>query len=236
MAKKKSKDVMEKAVIDVKVSLPEDSKHLINGGHLLLYFDIDTRTMIRDIAAELLMSRNLPVEVDSIGIDDPLVLWLGTRRQAEFSEDGTDAILAARHIYRTRIEDCNREAIIIALTAYTEIVGQFDDGGKLIVPRPYEKDKAPLSGKKRSVFLASVQKREDDIPPVRRNLKNPYEARLKWVDDILSDVGLEFYINATRAINTAVMEILSDLEEKDKSGFQPETADRALVVSADADD
>ena len=168
------------------------------------------------------------MDVDSIGIDDPLVLWLGARRQSELSKDGTDAILSARHIYRNRIQDCNREAIIIALTAYTDIVGQFDASNNLIQPKPYEDGKAPLvhdAGKKKSAFLASVQKRADDVPPVKRNLKNPYEARLKWIDDTLTDVGLLFYIEATRVINTAVMKIVSGLPETDEDGFQSESID-----------
>jgi len=204
-----------------------------------LYFGTDTRDMIVEISSELMMSRNLPVDLDSIGIDDLMVLWLAEKRRNEFEKDGSDVILAAKHVYAAQIQETNREAIMLALTAYTEIEGQFDDKGHLIEPLPLEEGEKLLhiddtNGRRPSSFTRLVQKRSEDIPEMKRNLKNPYEARMKWLDDTINSAGYPFYQRAVKAINSAVMEIIADLPETDDAGFQSEPSGAEVDVHSDA--
>ncbi len=214
-------------LIDTEVPLPEEFAHLVEGGCLTLFFGAETRDMITNISAELMMTRRLPVETSNIGIGDSMVLWLIERRGDEFSDDGEDAILAARHIYESQIQDCNREAIILALTAHTEIVGQFDSKGKLIEPAPMEPGQKPLSAKVSrapSSFMKLVQKKADDIPDPHRNFKNVYEARMKWIEDTINAAGFSFYNDTVRAINKCIVSIVGDLPERDGAGFRPKSA------------
>ena len=242
MAKKRQKSKQETTVdylIDTTVEFPDDKKHLVQDGVLVLYFGKDTRDMIVEISSELMMSRNLPVDIDSIGIDDLMVLWLAEKRRNEFEEDGSDVILSAKHIYSAQIQETNREAIMLAITAYTEIEGQFDEKGHLLEPLPLEEGKKLIhvddtNGRRSSSFTRLVQKRAEDIPDMKKNLKNPYEARMKWLDDTLNSAGYEFYNRAVKAINSAVMEIISDLPETDSAGFQSKSSDSKVDVPSNA--
>lgn len=221
--KQEKEDVAPIYLIDTEVPFPEESAHLVEGGSLIMFFGIGTRDMITNISAELMMSRRLPVDIQSIGIGDTMVLWLLDKRRNEFGDDdGEGAILAARHIYESQIQDCNREAIILALTAHTEIIGQFDVQGNLVEPIPMEEGTKPLTSKderKPSAFMKLIQKRSSDIPDVHRNFKNVYEARMKWLEDIINEAGFEFYNDTVRAINRNIVKIVGDMPQKDKDGF-----------------
>jgi len=238
MPKKKSsnnsKQDTPRYLIDTKIPFPEESKHLIEGGELNIYFDVNTREMILDISSELMRSRRIPVDTEEVGVSDAMVIWLAHTRKDEFGEDGEDAILAAKHIYETQTKDCNRDAIVLAMTAYTEIVGQYDKEGNTVPPVPYEDGQELFVPTKRSSFVDMMKNRRTDIPQVHRNLKNPYEARIKWLDDVLNEGGYEFYSAAVTAINTAVMDIIRGLPESDDDGFPPGGVGEPVVVSSDA--
>lgn len=241
MAKKRQKTAKKETVdylVDTTVEFPDDQKHLVRDGVLVLYFGKETRGMIVEICSELMMSRNLPVDLDSVGIGDLMVLWLAEKRRNEFEEDGSDVILVAKHIYAAQIQETNREAIMLALTAYTDIEGQFNDKGLLIEPSPLKEGKKLFhvdnSGRPSSFFTRLVQKRSEDIPDMKRNLNNPYESRLKWLDDTLTDAGYEFYQRAVKAINSAIMSIIADLPETDDAGFQFEPTDTEMDVPSNA--
>ena len=215
-------------LIDIEIPLPEEYKHLVEGGTLILYFNAETRDVIRDIASELMLSRRLPVDIESVGIDDLMTVWLIRQRKEEFADDdGSGVILAARHVYGSQIQDTNREAMILALTGYTEISAEFDDAGNLVQPAPIKSGQNILSldsntGRKKSTFLKLVQKTADDIPEVNRNLNNKFEARLKWLEDTINAAGPSFYRETVQSINRSVIKIIGDLPEKDPDGFPSE--------------
>ena len=249
MAGKKSTNNTKKAVqeedvqqylIDTEVPLPEEFAHLVVDGSIKLFFGAETREMIEDISAELMMSRDLPVDVGDVGIGDSMVLWLIAKRSDEFDEDGKDAIMAARHIYESQIQDCNREALILAITAYTEITDQFDEDGQLVEPESVLDGAKPLteksSNREKSSFVRLMERRKSDLPEVKRNMRNPYEARMQWLDATINKAGFRFYNSTVTAINREISKIVKDLPEKDSAGFHPESASNKMAARDNADD
>ena len=229
-AKKKKESLPERNyLINVEIPLPDEHKDLVEGGVIVLYFGEETRDLILDISSELMMSRKLPVDISEIGIEDTMTLWLLRQRGDELAAEGDDAgqaaIEAARHVYSAQIQDCNREAIVLAMTAHTEIKGEFDAQGLHVEPDPATPGEKPLTektvGRTASPFVKMVQKRADDIPDVIRNLKNPYESRFQWLHDTISAAGILFYNDTVKAINQAVVDILREIPETDQDGFRP---------------
>jgi hypothetical protein len=225
-AKSTTKSKKEKAqmeyLVDLEIPFPEDFAHLVKGGHLVIYFGPETADIIRDVSAELIRSRNLPVDTSNVNIDDPMVLWLANRRKDELGEDGTEAILAARHVYDEQIREANQQAMILALTAHTEIVQQYDKDGKLNPPPEVDGGlfKEKEGPRKKSTFMKMVENRAEDIPKPKINLANPYEARMAWLDATIEAAGFAFYNKAVTSINRGIMKIVTNLEETDEDGFR----------------
>jgi hypothetical protein len=217
--------------IDFEVPLPEEFAHLVEGGSLIVLLEEGFRDMVETISGELIMSRHLPVDMQAVGIADPMTLWLLDKRGHEYVETpegvskGEQAILAARHVYAKQIQECNQEALILALTAHTEIIGQFDDRGGMIEPKIIGKGEKPFTEKKggriKSSFMRLIESREDDIPDVERNLKNVYEARMAWLEHTVSEAGIEYYNRFTREVNNAIVKVIEALPERDEHGFRP---------------
>lgn len=181
MAKKSSKTEKMTAILDTKIEVPSQVKELISTadgeeGKLHVLFNKNTTQLSMDIVVELASARRVPLLEETIGIGDPLsILLLAQDSRLSSSE----VLHRVKQYYRQELAQVNEDALMIALT----------DNNNFNIPlTPYTEEEEATMG---TLTTGSVVPNWRSalktviLPKTKRNTENPYEARLKQMNDFL---------------------------------------------------
>lgn len=218
--------------IDKLIPLPEDKKHLVEGGSI--HFLLNSKVMKRasEFTNELIRSRSLPVDVNTVVAADPIVVHILETTDI----DELKALEEGQHYYKEEKERCSTDALIIALT-YTNNIN--------LEPKPYKEGEVAFDEKNIDedgdlVPDWLVQADLIKLPPPFKNLDNIYERRLKTVYDLLNECGPAFSGQFYSVFNRELAEAIRSLiDERDEDGFQSSRAGRkthARTGSTNADE
>ena len=181
-----------KTIIDDWVDTPEGT--VPTKIHIL--FDKNTREFAEQYTSALHISRNIPFNLSTIPMTDPLALLISNLFRLT---DGAEAIQKARGYYEQWAYEATKHGWILALLEDNEFINKPEDYGVERKPRGIP-----------------------TIPEPKQQLSNPVEYRLKQIFDLLSiDVALQMTVMNT--INNAFAKLVQEVEETDnRTGFQSE--------------
>jgi hypothetical protein len=165
-----------------------------------IFFDKSTRDYADQYTSALHVARNIPFNISTIPVTDPLSLVVANVFNIK---EGNVATQKARAYYERWAYDALKHGWVLALLENNEFTN---------TPEPYDESKLP-----RGIPV---------LPEPKYDLSNPTEYRLKQIFDWLaSDINLQMTVMTT--INNAFAKLVSETEaeETDKrTGFQPEPA------------
>lgn len=174
-------------------------------GPLRVILDLSTFEKNTDRYHKWLMwARNLPRDLDSISGVDPIVVFLvmeEAKKPEEQRVSNSEVLRMAQLFYQEQIETAYQEAAVLAICAHAD--NQFD-----FIPESY--DESP----------------DEDLPgmltmpPVRRNLNNPTELRLKQIMDILESSPVIAYTFQSRLQQATVELTRKAAAQTNEAGFQ----------------
>jgi hypothetical protein len=238
MARKKKASV---ALVDIKIPLKESDKHLIEGGELHILFNSATAKRIPIIRSALRPERGIPTpdEIDNISaISDVLCLQLSMARPELDSES---VVFQVQQYYRRLGQQVDRAATFIALTDNVVIPDSIPESGAGIKrPEPYtlEELTPDVSGPTIDGDTDAPSWRTDEAkmiwPPVKYNLDNLYERRLKWLNDTIDQFDIVFQVELNNILDDHILKSMKGLAETDQDGFQPAGVGGAVSVLDDA--
>lgn len=193
----KPEDIMNELIpfpegYEIKAGFPEEGIRLI--------LNANTMKIYNQTYDALIMSRGIPFNIDSVTFTDPLAIYIGNLQTWN-----PDPSASARAHYEKLSKDAMGDAFTIALTANVKLANSvtlYDDDNDEDTPE----------------WLKSISA----MPKVNKNLKNPVEARLKQLLDVLEDAGLMYRATVVATIEKAMTKALRVAEEAeaDESGFQ----------------
>ncbi len=196
------------SLIDKYVTTPEGMKP----EKLHIFFDKKTRTHVDQYQTALLVARNIPFNIQTITVSDPLVLVTANVFRIK---DGEQARRQAMQYYEKWTNDALKHAWTMAVLTDNEFEGE---------PMDWDDDPMPPPG-------------VPIIPEPKLNLQNPTERRLKQIVDLI-DQSRELQLEVQTAVNNALVELVNDDEDVDpdeKTGFQPEPTDSGVHDEVSSD-
>lgn len=221
MAKKKNTNEKMTAIIDVKIAVPAQVADIVKTsdgeqGKLYILFNRNTTQLSADIAIELASSRRVPLQEETVGISDPLAILLMAQSSTLVSQE---IVFRVKQHYRQELSQVNEDALMLALTDNND----FDIP---LVPYSTEEDEK-IGTLTTSEVVPSWRSslKQVILPKTKRNLENPYEARLKILSDFLGAAEQAdpfFTAEFKRLTDESFAQMVRGLSgETDKAGFQP---------------
>ena len=208
-------NVDELKLVDVTLETPES----VEGQPKSVHFVIEKKTakIIRRITDGLIRSRKIPANIEDITIGDPMAILIN---QTKNWISPNEAVAEAKNYYKSQLEQIAQDAYMLAITYETVFTKE---------PKPYPPDESTEKDPDLPAWVESVV----NLPVPTRDLKDPYERRLKQIIDFLDECGpmyqIQFRAQLTNSIGNA-LRVIGGVET-DPDGFQPSTTDRPLSVS-----
>jgi hypothetical protein len=188
-------------LIDVRIPIPNDTEKTF-------HIELSAKTMNRakKIIDELILARHIPYDPDAISIGDPLALII-SQMKGKRDRAGDNAVLEASETYKRWMRDAQSDGFTVAMTASNELTNE---------PTAYVKDAVEDD---EPAWLVEAAK--TNIPEPTKNLSNPYERRLKQVEDYVNSFDATFQMSVASAINNAFAAAvqLVEADESDEDNF-----------------
>ena len=216
------------ALIDVHISLPEESKYLMGDGGLHILFNAQVARRIPEIKMSLQRERGIKSasqinEITAISDVLALQLTLVSKLDAESIE------FQVKQYYFQMLAQVDRDATFIALTDNVHIPSSLNDDGGMLTPDEYVEEELTVDTTGATVDGGDIplwrrkeqEENKMEWPPVNYNLDNHYEKRLKWLNDTIAQFDIGFQVGLESTINNHIINAMRGVITTDEDYFHP---------------